>query len=257
MATNRSLDTIAKEILKRERSTIANVIAIGRLLVEAEGQCEHGEFMDWIRTNFEWSHQTSLRYRRAFELSQNQHRVDFGTLNISQSALYYAADLSLSSRNSEPDELALRAKVQAAIIKTAKKQRVSLAVAKDIFNSIKHPPGPEDHLPPALPDDVQPSPLPELSPEQEHPLADPSDDPLIGTLVPVPQLFHNVLRTMITMHVKAKDEDTLKEIEASGKVEFYRLVDHMIEWRSKLEAISGPVQTKADRAEAKTKSGKS
>jgi hypothetical protein len=253
MATNRSLETIAKEILKRERSTIANVIAIGRLLIEAEGQCEHGEFMDWIRTNFEWSHQTSIRYRRAFELVQNQHSVDFSVLNISQSALYYAADLSLSSRNSDPDALAVRAKAQMAIIKAAKKQRVSLAIAKDILNSIKNPPGPEDHLPPPLPGEA---PEQEPSPEPEHPLTDPSDDPRIGTLVPVPQRFHNVLQAMIAMHVKSKDEDTLKEIEASGKVEFYRLVDHMIELRNKLEANSGPVQTKADRAEAKAKSGK-
>ena len=193
MVTNRSLEAIAKEILKREKSTIANVIAIGRLLVEAEAQCEHGEFMDWIRTNFEWSHQTTLRYRRVFDLTQNQQRVEFGTLNISLTALYFAADLTLTKPNSNPDELTLRDKTQIAIIRAAKKERVSLAVAKDIFNSIKNPPGPEDHLPPALPDGI-PEPPPE-PPEPSANIISTQDDDggPVPHLAPVPQEFPTAL----------------------------------------------------------------
>jgi hypothetical protein len=247
MATNRSLDTIAKEILKREnKGIITNVIGIGGLLAEAEAQCEHGEYMEWLRDNFEWSHQTSLRYRRVFELTQNQHRVDFGALNISSSALYYVSELT-AGQHRNPDVLEIRLKARAAILKAAKKQRVSLVVAKDIFKSIENPPGPDDHLPPTPPDETSEQELLQLSPEQDNPLPKSGDS--------VPQPFQTSLHAMMTMHAKTSDDDWLREIETSGgSVKFYRLVDHMIAVRNKVEASSGPIKAKADRAEAKAQS---
>jgi hypothetical protein len=61
---------------------------------------------------------------------------------------------------------------------------------------------------------------------------------------------------MIATHVNSVDDDSQKEIEASGKVEYHRLVDHLIDLRSKSQAGNSPIKTKADRAEAKAKNGK-
>jgi hypothetical protein len=246
-ATNRSLDAIANEILKHERNAVASVIAIGGLLVEAAAQCEHGEYMEWLTKHFAWSHQSSLRYRRLFQLTQNQHSVDFEALNISLSALYFAADVSQSVLPQKNEALA-------AIIEAATKQRVSRAVAGDIFNSIVNPPGPEK---PETIDDDDDSTIIADEEEGDEDVTDVSGDVTSSADERLrPLLFQSALQIMIATHANSPDDDWLKEIEANGRVAFYQLCDHMNALRSKVEAITGPLKSKADRAEAKAKNGK-
>ena len=61
----RNLNVIAKDIHTLERR---NVFAIGALLIEAKDACEHGEWMDWLDTEFDWSESTAANYMNAFRL---------------------------------------------------------------------------------------------------------------------------------------------------------------------------------------------
>jgi Protein of unknown function (DUF3102) len=68
-----------------------------------------------------------------------------------------------------------------------------------------------------------------------------------------PLHFLSALHMMIATHANSLDDDSLREIEARGKVEYHRLVDHLVDLRSKSEAGNSPIKTKADRAEAKAR----
>jgi hypothetical protein len=252
-ATNRSLKAIAQEILKHESNAIAGVIAIGGLLVEAEAQCQHGEYMPWLTANFQWSHQTSLRYRRLFQLTQNQHSVDFGALNISLSALYYVADCPKGHGIDRFGEAIgeMIAGAMAAIIEAAKTQRVSLSIAQNIFREIMLAPEDEpdpddDDLADSLPDEIPAQ--RDVTPPTEPETIDREEGTHTGFL-------KIVLRTMITWNTKASDAEWLEQIE-DNPVEFYKFLDHMIDLRSKREAANSPIKMKADRAEAKAKNGR-
>jgi hypothetical protein len=127
MAGNRTLPQIAKAIKALEKKSIQNVIEIGRLLHEASGKCEHGEFMPWLESEFGWSHDTSLNYRNVYHLSENPKFSDFTKLDISVSALYRVAHL-LSDDGSEHQAIAL------AVIEAARQGRVSYKMACAIID---------------------------------------------------------------------------------------------------------------------------
>jgi hypothetical protein len=63
---NRSLDTIADDIHKLARS---NIFDIGAYLLEARELCEHGNWLDWLFTEFEYAVSTAERYMNAARLS--------------------------------------------------------------------------------------------------------------------------------------------------------------------------------------------
>jgi Protein of unknown function (DUF3102) len=152
-----TLEQISQQIKALDKKTIQNTVEIGRLLFEAEQQCSHGEYMKWLRSEFGWSHDTSLNYRKVYRLSQNPKFSDFDRLNISVSVLYLVAD--------HIDDEALWTQTGCeAILEAAKSGRVSYRMACDIF--AKH----KDAawvLPPAKPD-------PAIKPDEES--ADDDDD---------------------------------------------------------------------------------
>jgi len=67
--TNTRLPQITKAIKVLEKKSIQNVVEIGKLLCEASEECEHGEYLAWIKLEFGWSHGTSLNYRAMFMCS--------------------------------------------------------------------------------------------------------------------------------------------------------------------------------------------
>jgi hypothetical protein len=81
--TNTRLPQITKAIKVLEKKSIQNVVEIGKLLCEASEECEHGEYLAWIKLEFGWSHGTSLNYRNVYVLCQNRKICDFDKLNIS------------------------------------------------------------------------------------------------------------------------------------------------------------------------------
>ncbi|WP_164937274.1 DUF3102 domain-containing protein [Bradyrhizobium vignae] len=63
---NRSLETIADDIHKLQR---ASIFDLGNLLIEAKAQCEHGNWLSWIWTEFEYAPSTAERYMNAARLN--------------------------------------------------------------------------------------------------------------------------------------------------------------------------------------------
>jgi hypothetical protein len=82
-----SLDTIAEKIHGLER---ANIIDIGDLLLEAKAQIDHGDWLDWLRSEFEWSVNTAERYMKAAELRSKFSNL--GNLRLAKGTLYRLAD---------------------------------------------------------------------------------------------------------------------------------------------------------------------
>jgi len=87
MKNVRSLDTIADSIHKLERK---NIFAIGDLLLEAKAQCEHGEWLDWLSREFDWSVDTAERYMRSAEMSAKFRNLR--NLKLAATTLYELAD---------------------------------------------------------------------------------------------------------------------------------------------------------------------
>src|SRR4030095_14565915 len=83
----RSLDEIADGIHNLER---ANIIEIGYLLIEAKAQCQHGQWLQWVYSEFEWSVDTAQRYIKVAELS-SKFRI-LRNLKLGATTLYDLAD---------------------------------------------------------------------------------------------------------------------------------------------------------------------
>ena len=63
----RSLDQIADALHKLDR---ANIIDKGDLLLEARAQCEPGQWLDWLKTEFEdYSEDSAERYMKVAKLA--------------------------------------------------------------------------------------------------------------------------------------------------------------------------------------------
>ena len=130
-----TLVQISAKIKALEKKSITNVVAIGKLLQEADEQCKHGEYLKWLKTEFAWSHQTSLRYREVYRLTQNPHNVDFEKLNISLTALYEVSDYVFSEACGKAGHLV----AGMAVIEAARHHRVSCAEAKEIIDKTLNP----------------------------------------------------------------------------------------------------------------------
>ena len=122
-----SLPQISQKIKALETKSIQNVIEIGKLLHEASEQCERGEYMAWLKTEFGWSHGTALNYRNVYDLTQNRKNYDFAKLDISISALYVIA--RIMNNGAPADTIA----VGEAVIKAAQSGRVSFQAAQVII----------------------------------------------------------------------------------------------------------------------------
>jgi hypothetical protein len=83
----RSLCTIADDIHKLERKSITD---IGDLLLEAKAQCEHGQWLDWLGDEFDWSVDTAERYMKVAKLSSKFRTLR--NLKLAVTTLYELAD---------------------------------------------------------------------------------------------------------------------------------------------------------------------
>jgi len=84
---NRSIYTIADDIHKLART---NIFEIGDLLIEAKAMVEHGEWLEWLDEQFEWSDTTATRYMRVAELSAKFPNLK--NLKLTKTTLYELAD---------------------------------------------------------------------------------------------------------------------------------------------------------------------
>jgi hypothetical protein len=117
----RSLDEIASEIHKRQRD---DVFAVGDLLLEAKDGCEHGEFLEWLYEEFEYSEDSAERYMKVARLGTKFRSLR--NLKLPKVTLYVLADLD----KKEPDALPAIIK---ALEKEATKKRLKPAEAEDVI----------------------------------------------------------------------------------------------------------------------------
>jgi hypothetical protein len=83
----RSLDTIAVNINQLERG---NIIDIGDLLLEAKSQCERGDWLNWLHSEFDWSVDTAERYMGVAAL--NAKFRSLRNLKLAVTTLYELVD---------------------------------------------------------------------------------------------------------------------------------------------------------------------
>jgi hypothetical protein len=114
----RSLSVIAESIHSMENG---NVVDIGDLLIEAKAQCEHGLWLDWLSSEFEWSADTAERYMNVAELCAKFRTLR--NLKLSLTTLYKLTRQFDEDLPSIIDELA----------KHATKTRLSPADAKRVI----------------------------------------------------------------------------------------------------------------------------
>jgi hypothetical protein len=80
-----------RELGKR---VLKDILEIGRRLAIAKGLVPHGEWEEWLETEFGWSSDTALNFMRVHEFSQDYESRKFRDLKIAPSAIYL-----LSQRN--------------------------------------------------------------------------------------------------------------------------------------------------------------
>jgi hypothetical protein len=102
------------------KRTVHDIIEIGRRLAEAKKMLGHGNFLPWVRQEFEWSEDTAERLIAVHALqSQIPHVAE---LNLPLSGLY------LLSRISTPPEA-----IEAVVAKAQSGKPVSVAEVKSVI----------------------------------------------------------------------------------------------------------------------------
>jgi hypothetical protein len=104
------------ELSKR---VIADVIDIGRRLVECKKIVGHGCWLDWLDTEFGWSESTALNFMRVYEMSKSATRYGFEQSTLPLAALYKLA--APSTPETVRVEIADRAKTEDISLKDVKK----------------------------------------------------------------------------------------------------------------------------------------
>lgn len=105
-----------------QRRMAADIVSIGKLLLEVKGRLEHGQFGAWLQHYFAWSQPTASRMMQAAETFKS---FNLNSLSIDQSALY------LLSSNQCPDE------TREEIIERAEKgERITHASVKQALHEL-------------------------------------------------------------------------------------------------------------------------
>jgi hypothetical protein len=99
LATRKVVQQRTIEIKSLLRRTAQDVIDIGEKLSEVKQELGHGQFVDWLRTEFDWSDSAA---RKFMQVHRKFKSVKFTNLNIAISALYLlAADCTSEAARSE------------------------------------------------------------------------------------------------------------------------------------------------------------
>jgi hypothetical protein len=126
---NRDLKVVTEELhaaLKREAT---DIIAIGNLLIEAQGTLKHGEWLPWLKKNFGSSGSTADNYMAAARFATKFPTV--GNLRLSPTTLYL-----LGHDLASPCGLYNRKAIN-AILSEAKIKWVNRHRAREIAHSLK------------------------------------------------------------------------------------------------------------------------
>lgn len=182
-----SLEAIAKQLRAVMKREAADIIAIGDLLIEAQAQLEHGEWLPWLKDNFGSSTTTAENYMNAARLAARIPNV--ANLKLRPTALYL-----LGRELDDPDGFYDREAV-AAILRAAETEWVNEVRAEEIATSLQPPEPSIDEIEAEWTaaeeakqseiDDILDGPPPELPPAPEatvHDVILPPFDQAVGTL---------------------------------------------------------------------------
>jgi hypothetical protein len=98
---------------------VRDVIAIGERLANAKKLCGHGEWLNWLHREFEWTDRHARNFMRTYELSLKSENLS--DLNIPVSGLYLLAAPSTPPEAQQTIIAAARTgkKVTVAMVKEA------------------------------------------------------------------------------------------------------------------------------------------
>lgn len=123
----------ASEIKSLMRRTATDIINIGQLLIEVKQQLGHGNFRNWLKSEFNWSVSAATKF---VQVAVHFKCVNFTHLNITASALY------LLAAPSTPEQ----ARSQ-ALERATQGEAITHTEAKSIVNQHKNSDKPKDALP--------------------------------------------------------------------------------------------------------------
>lgn len=91
----KDLKTLEFEIVQLKGQTAQNIIEIGKRLIEAKNQVQHGQWLEWLRTKVSFSQQTANNFMRVAEEFPNYNSIS----NLSQTKIFALLNASQEVRN--------------------------------------------------------------------------------------------------------------------------------------------------------------
>jgi hypothetical protein len=229
MPNTRTLAQISTRIKALEKRTLQNVVETGKLLEEAADKCEHGQYREWLKTEFGWSHDTARNYRSVYAFAQKTNISSFDRVNISVSALYLVAAM-------DDDEAAK------AIIKAARRGRVTYRMAREIIDKLEPQPPIEPPPAPIEPPPIEPIDDGETPTDEEPPDLEPDENE-------PPNALASAVNVVLE-YPDVNDAAWRCAIKSLGRIKLRAAVEVL---QAVYETQCGgrdAVQSKADRAEA-------
>src|SRR5262249_22923139 len=90
----KTLDEHAEAIKRLKRHAWSATLEIGKHLTEAKGMCGHGNWAQWLETNFGWTDRTAQNFMQVYEAFKSENNSD---LHLSSTSLYRLARRSTPS----------------------------------------------------------------------------------------------------------------------------------------------------------------
>lgn len=121
-----SLDTDTAQFVQQQTSeikglfkqTVENIIAIGQNLIQVKECLLHGQWLNWLVAEFDWTERTALNF---MNVAQQFKSENFSDMNIAASALYLLAAPSTPGEAREE-----------AVTRAQAGERISVASARDL-----------------------------------------------------------------------------------------------------------------------------
>lgn len=121
-----SLDTGTAQFVKQQtteikglfKQTVENIVAIGTRLLKVKERLAHGEWLDWLEAEFDWTDRTALNFMNVAQQFKSEIISD---LNIAATALYVLAapNTSVAAR-------------EEAITRAQSGERITVSSAKEL-----------------------------------------------------------------------------------------------------------------------------
>ena len=135
------LATKAALIRQLARVTASNIVEIGQHLIDVKERVGQGNFIEWIKGEFEWARTTAWRF---MEVAEKMPRSNLEHLDIDVSALYLIAAPSTPApvreeaiRRATSGEHVTHAVVKAVVVQTRATPAANSASVRDMFDAVR------------------------------------------------------------------------------------------------------------------------